>query len=334
MNANQVIRSKDEITLDWLRARVGEVESFDVQPVNEGVSNVYRVQTPAHSWIFKISTGGFGRSEVDYLMRDYLEFPDAPVPRCIEGAFDPETNAYHLLMEDLGATHQNNWQTTPTPAYVTQVAQEIARLHAYVWGREAIAQRGYTPTTAAGIQALIEETKPGLEPMLAELATDLPADWPALIRTIMETQESRMIARLSNPVGYTLLHGDLNPGNILSPHAPSGRTYFLDRQPFDWSLTTWLAASDLVYAAVTWWPTESRAELEEVFLRAYHDALLAYGIADYTWEQLRADYQLCIAESLFVAIRWCTKPDTRERMKWLWSEQVKRAMNAYLHWAG
>ena len=48
----------------------------------------------------------------------------------------------------------------------------------------------------------------------------------------------------NDPNGFTIVHGDINPGNILYPVDP-GKVYFLDRQPFPWSLTTWLGVSDL-----------------------------------------------------------------------------------------
>ena len=56
----------------------------------------------------------------------------------------------------------------------------------------------------------------------------------------------------------SLLHGDLNPTNILTPKTADTPVYFLERQPFDWSLTYGLGAYDLAYFLVIWWPEDIR----------------------------------------------------------------------------
>lgn len=104
--------------------------------------------------------------------------------------------------------------------------------------------------------------------------------------------------------------------------------YLIDRQPFSWSLTSWLAVSDLTYWIVTWWPTAIREELEEPVLRHYHAALAAAGVSDYSWPQLVADYRLCSWQSVLVAIEWCALPEDRERMRWVWWPELQRALAA------
>jgi hypothetical protein len=56
----------------------------------------------------------------------------------------------------------------------------------------------------------------------------------------------------------------------------------IDRQPFDWSLTTWLGAYDLAYAMVLDWPTELRRRWEMPVLQRYHAHLLERGVRGYT----------------------------------------------------
>lgn len=127
----------------------------------------------------------------------------------------------------------------------------------------------------------------------------------------------------------TLVHGDLNPGNLLVPRAGPGPVLFIDRQPFDWSLTRWLAASDLVYAIVPWWDTPVRRRLESSVLLHYHAGLRARGVTDYPLSTLQADYRLCVAMAIAVAVEWCVLDSDRERMHWLWTRQLHRALAAY-----
>ncbi len=87
-----------------------------------------------------------------------------------------------------------------------------------------------------------------------------------------------MRERTRDGAGFTLVHGDVNPGNVLTPISGAGPVYLIDRQPFDWSLTTWLGASDIAYMIVHRWDTELRRELELPVLRHYHAALERRGV--------------------------------------------------------
>ena len=58
--------------------------------------------------------------------------------------------------------------------------------------------------------------------------------------------------------------------------------YIIDRQPFDWSLTTWLGVYDLAYAMLIDWDTPTRRALEWPVLRRYHDELRRRGVMGYS----------------------------------------------------
>jgi hypothetical protein len=101
--------------------------------------------------------------------------------------------------------------------------------------------------------------------------------------------------------------------------------YFLDRQPFDWSLTYGVAASDLAYFMIPWWPEQTRAECELVVLRHWYDALDA---PEYSWSEAQADWRLSVEQCLNVPMEWCSKPTTLESMRWLWLAQFSRVQKA------
>jgi Ser/Thr protein kinase RdoA (MazF antagonist) len=149
-----------------------------------------------------------------------------------------------------------------------------------------------------------------------------------------------MIARTRDSTGFTLVHGDVNPGNILAPRDGPGPIYLVDRQPFDWSLTTWLGVSDLAYMIVHWWDTELRRRWELPILRHYHEQLERRGIAEYTWDQLMRDYKLAAVQSVYVAVEWCVLEEDRTKMRWVWEPKFQKAMAAFFDlrcaelWAG
>jgi hypothetical protein len=287
-----------------------------------------RGERPAALFL-KMSTSLAPRSEVDYYARDYLDLPDRPLPRCYEAVWAPDPPRYHLLLEDLSATHRNNHHRRPTPAYARRLVGEMAALHAHRWTPARLAEIGARQPGPAEVEAYVAQARAGLEPLLDLTRADLAPGWPDLLREVFDRHPPLMVARAADPRGITLIHGDLNPGNVLSPRRGRGRVYLIDRQPFDWSLTVWLAVSDLAYAIVHSWPTDLRRRLEEPILRHYHAELARRGVADYPWERLWADYRLAAVQSLYVAVEWCVLPEDRERMAWVWRPQLEKATRAF-----
>ncbi len=80
------------------------------------------------------------------------------------------------------------------------------------------------------------------------------------------------------------MHGDVGQNNILVPHEGVRPLYLIDRQPFDWSLTTWLGVYDLAYAMVLDWEVAARRQWEIPILRHYHASLCQRAITTYSWE--------------------------------------------------
>ena len=102
----------------------------------------------------------------------------------------------------------------------------------------------------------------------------------------------------------------------------------IDRQPFDWSLTTWLGVSDLAYMMVHWWETALRRQYELPILRRYHAALVERGITTYSWPQLLRDYRLCAVQSIYVATAWCAAEESLRTMRWVWWPLLLRSLAA------
>lgn len=220
--------------------------------------------------LMKLCSGTFGRSEVDYLAHDYVDVLDAPLPRCYDAQYDATLPGYHLLMDDLSATHRNSWEVTPTLERGIALVDAVAALHAAYWQQEQRAKRGFS-VTANALDRYLGHIRPGVEPLLAHTSGAFELTWHAAIHSMFEQHPLLMHARLHDQHGITLIHGDLNPGNILVPREGTMPVFLIDRQPFDWSLTVWLGVSDLAYAIVHWWPTEQR--------RAYEAPRLYLGTA-------------------------------------------------------
>src|SRR5262245_31849910 len=142
MNAH-VITEAQQVSAEWLTAalirsgalRAGRVRDVGADAEKSVWSQIVRLR-PRYddgasgelptALLLKICAGDdavFGSSEVDYYGRDYVDLPAAPIPRCYDAQFSEEPRAYHILMEDLSATHTNTWERTPTLEFGYAVAE-------------------------------------------------------------------------------------------------------------------------------------------------------------------------------------------------------------------
>lgn len=327
-----------QLSCEWLADKLREpVAAFHLTPETSTNANIARIVADTEHGqkhlFLKMCQGQFGNaSEVNYYARDYLNLPDAPIPTCYDAAYSSKQRAYHLLMDDLSDTHHNNFEVAPTRAYGCAVAAGLATLHAHYWHPARLATIGEAIPTQAKLDEHLRHILPGLKPMLAAVGDELDAQSKAALPAIFERHPQQLLARTANPIGFTLVHGDLNPGNILSPRSQNferERVYLIDRQPFDWSLTTWLGVSDLSYMLVQWWPTDLRRDCEADVLRAYHLEWVRRGGSDYSFEQLWQDYRLCVAQNLYTCAHWCTDTDDIVKMRWVWLPKLQKVMAAY-----
>jgi hypothetical protein len=281
------------------------------------------------SLILKTVEAGAGfvkNSEVNYYARDYQDLADAPIPRCYAAYVAPNNGSYSILMEDLFSTHEKD--TSPNFQYGLEVASALARLHVFGWGEERIQKLDGRIPDESKIDRYIAHVRQGLDGLLEATRTDIPNSWREAILDIFEHHPRKMWERTNDLAGFTIVHGDVNPGNILYP-VNQGKLYFLDRQPFIWSLTTWLGVSDLAYLMVQYWDTERRRHLEFSVLEQYHRQLIDNGVNDYNWDQLLSDYKLCVPQVVYTVAEWCIQPKDRDQMRWLWRSELERSMHAF-----
>lgn len=316
MTHESVIRNQEELSTAWIsRALDQRVDSIRVAAGSGNWSSQLSIEArmadgTTRALRLKICLGDtFGSSEVDYYTRDYVSMVNAPLVRCFDALYEPGVG-YHLLLEDLSATHTDNKLVPPNLRYGIAVAEALGRLHAHHWCSQA-------PPDSGALDLYFDEVRPGLAPM--ERATGCS------LRERFALHEHAFRQRWANPKGMSLLHGDLNPTNVLTPSGHERPLYFLDRQPFHWSLTYGVAASDLAYFMIPWWPEQERERCDLVVLRHWYDAL---GASEYSWNEAQADWRLSVEQCLNVPMEWCSKPSTFESMQRLWQSQFSRVQTA------
>ncbi len=204
---------------------------------------------------------------------------DIETPHAYAAAFDPASNQFGVLLEDLTARGARFPDAT-RPVGVDDVAAiltQLARLHARFWSSDRFAgDLAWVATSSHGGMSGIFE-RHGLEivrdqirrhsfkaDLIAPLGAGLDELWAALnvSRTLLATAPE------------TLLHGDTHIANTyLLPNGTGGL--------LDWQLQTrGCFAHDVIYLVCTALPTEIRRVEQHRLLEHYLVELADHGVTD------------------------------------------------------
>ena len=200
-------------------------------------------------------------------------------PRAFGSMFDPDSNQFGILMEDLSTRPARfpNVLSGTTVDEVRGVIQSLAGLHAHFWQSPRFAtDLAWLPTptsggmykifTGIGLDLIKDQVarNPFKADLIAPLGKSLDELWDYLWR----------MQRVLSEAPSTLLHGD--------PHIAN--TYLLQGGVgglLDWQLMAkgrW--AHDLTYLMVTGLSTEDRRTFERELIAEYLDTLATRGVAN------------------------------------------------------
>ncbi len=341
------ITDTSQITPQWLTRTLtrskaldcGRVDSFEVKSFESNWANNTRIgvhyspdsrgERPSSLFLKMVRTEEFGRSEVDFYLKDYVALPDAPIPRCYDAAYSEDPRRYHILMEDLSETHSAVFERTVTEGYALALADACATLHAHWWGADRLQSGGHLLPDESRALAVDARVRTGYPVLLKGVEEEFGDRAAADVRDILDALPSALTARTSDPSSLTLIHGDLSPGNILAPNEGDRPVYFVDRQPFEWSPTVWTGTSDLARVLVLTWEESVRRQFEKTVLERYYDGLLGRGVRGYPWEAFLRDYKMNVAECIYDAADWCSSEESEvERMRRLWTRHAHRVLTA------
>lgn len=347
--SDKVITSLDQVTSEWLTSVLrrsgaltrGAVASFDVGAgrgnwsANARLALTYTAGAqgalPRRLFLKMVETEedgeSFGDSEVTYYTRDYVDVEDAPLLPCYDAAYSHALKRYHILLEDVSETHVAASTKPPSLDYGLALAEGFAVLHARWWGGERLAGAGASMHSADHIQRFVAIAEPGVGHIVGRFSSELKPHWPDAMAELFARHPQAMIARTADSNGFALIHGDAGAYNILAPRQGDRPLYIIDRQPFDWSLTTWLGVYDLAFVMVLDWEAERRRQWQIPILERYHAQLIENGVDDYSWQQLLDDYRLCAAMGVYVAVEYC-RGGVNERWVHIWLPKLRRSLAA------
>jgi hypothetical protein len=203
-------------------------------------------------------------------------------PRCYYATLDAPSGRFALVLEDLSPSAPVDQLTGLTPAQVGLALDELAALHAPMWGDPSIEEVEWLgkgridPATAAAMLPLLYDQ------FVERYRDDLD---PGVVETV--TRLRGAVGGAEPPRPYTVVHSDFRADNLVF-EGGGGRVPIAT---VDWQTVTYgVAATDLAFVVGTSLGRDERREHEEALVQRYQRALLDAGV-DYDAERCWDDYR-------------------------------------------
>lgn len=309
--------SVGEISAEWLRASVrpddaaafASLTSIRAERLGEGVattSDIHRlvlgyapggqsgpaalvVKMPSSSPEARELAHGWSTYRREVLFyRNIAATVGLRIPKAYVAEFNPETERFVLVMDDLSASTDGDQIAGLPLAHVRLALDEIVGLHATWWNRpELVALEAfiepYGEELWAGSGARHTAAWPGFAAFVAARAS------PELVRVgeRLGGALERMMRDMSR-TPRTLCHGDFRAGNMLFSSLDGAAALAI----VDWQAPMQAkGAFDVGYLMSMSITTELRRAHEADLLRSYHQRLTAGGVEDYPYETFFRDYR-------------------------------------------
>lgn len=233
-----------------------------------------------------------GRQEVAFYTQVAAAMAGRTVPRCYEAHWDPDSRAWHLLLEDLTDSHviATIWPLPPTIEQCKTILDARARFHAEWWDDSRLGRSIGTWSDAEAFEArrhLFAEKFARFADRAGDL---LPRGRRDVFERFLDAAP-RLRARYDSHRNLTIVHGDAHVWNCFLPRDGCKD----DARLFDWD--SWrleTASLDLAYMMAMHWYPGRRRQMERPLLDFYHTALLAHGVRGYDRRALEDDYRLSV----------------------------------------
>ena len=214
--------------------------------------------------------------------------PERLVPRCFATAEVTETSPWHLLLEDLTASHFIATEHPLPPSFLQcqSIVQAWGQLHATLWDDPRLGVLLGCPASEIWARHLLL-SRDRFARFVDRFGEVMPAERRGLYERLLDSTPS-LLARYDTGQNLTLIHGDAHWWNCFVPHdSQHEQVRLIDWE--DWTVGT--GTTDLAYMIAMLWFPDRRRSTEQPLLTCYHDTLLANGVTAYNRQQLNDDYR-------------------------------------------
>jgi hypothetical protein len=294
--------SPEDITASWLSAVLGaEIIAVETAPIGDGhvgtslrltltsndpgVPDSVVAKLPAtdeRSLILAAAVRSYEREVKFY--RELASTVDIRVPECHHAEWDPETNDFTLLLEDMAPAEQGDQIAGCSVDRAELAVRELARLHGPRWDDPSLGEvdwlSGNEPGPAGAGFALMWE---GLFPAFVEAYRDYLTPEMIECATGFGERIADFVDGRERP--FAIVHTDYRLDNMLFGTAEGGPPLTV----VDWqSPAHGTPVTDLSYFCGAGLLPGVRRAHEHELLGAYADALGAYSVSvddDWLWRQ-------------------------------------------------
>ena len=264
-----------------------------------------------------------GRREVEFYTQVAAVMSARLVPRCFEAAWDPDTKAWHLLLEDLADSHviATTWPLPPTMEQCERILRALARLHAAWWDDPRLGVSVGTWLDADAMNQQLQRFADRFKSFGDHLGDRLSRERRDLYERFIDAAPG-LLGRYHSHRNLTVAHGDAHVWNNFLPRDGGDDVRF-----FDWD--AWrigVASGDLAYMMATHWYPDRRHRVERPLLDLYHAALLAHGVGGYDRRALDDDYRLSVLWQLMTPV-WQAAIDLPPVIWWSHLERIVSAVD-------
>ena len=263
---------------------------YDVD--NPGLPGSIIVKLPSSDpWLRRVSDSlGQHRREVRFY-QDLATDPRLAAPVCYYSDVDPVTGDTVLVLEDLSHARQGDSVIGCGFGDARRAIDQLARFQANWWDSSALEALEWMPSREAEA-VLYQEIYPGAWWSLLERTGDGMPHGLRQLGKQMKPEVPRIKSKLATSP-RTIVHGDYRLDNCFFP-ADGGPHPLV---ALDWEFCV---RGRGIYDVATFiaeaFPVQQRREVEPALVRRYHSALMAEGVANYSFAECWHDYRLAMLE--------------------------------------
>lgn len=233
-----------------------------------------------------------------------------PAPKVYVAKVSALTGHLCLITEYMSdcIEHKDSIYKDFTPGHLQQAVNGLAQLHARYWLNSEPRMANVLPIEGSTVLLF--------ESMIAR-------SWSPQAQLLMRKSWTHCNTFQS------IVHGDARIGNMMFARDSAHGRFVL----FDWqAVRKGIAVYDLAYFLILSLAAEHRTQVEGACLQQYHQALVAGGVTDYSFQQLSNDYNhaaLCVLTLLSLPLlsgEASAEGEAEEVFKWgmgIWRDRLK-----------